>query len=443
MKKTAISFLIMVIVISIINIPLSAQASFLNIETKSKNIYMVNTDTDTVVYEKDAHEKLYPASTTKMMTALLFAEKCDDLENTVYTIPTEVMQMLQGTDSSMAGFLEGEEVPAIDVLYGLLLPSGNECALTIAYYLGDEDISAFVGMMNDKAQELGMEDTHFVNPNGLHDDDHYTTAYDMALLAREVMKNDKLMEVCSTRRYVIEATNKQTRRAILTTNYLIDNNSTYYTNYVRGIKTGRTSQAGNCLVSTATKNGYTYICVTMGADAYDTEGKRIKENYAFQDTKELYKLAFDSLQIKEIVSDTQIIAEIPVEFVWNKDYIALVPEQDYRTLVPSSVNSETIIIETKLQENVQAPVQKGDILGQATLKYGKDEIGTVNLVAAESVERNFFLYASSAVLGAVKSKTFIIIVSAIAALIILYIILVLKVNSKGGNKKRKKKSRYI
>jgi D-alanyl-D-alanine carboxypeptidase (penicillin-binding protein 5/6) len=401
---------------------------------------MVNMDTGMVVYEKNSNEKCYPASTTKIMTALLAVESCQDLKETHVTIPAKVAKMLEGTDSSLAGYVTDEQVTMLDLLYGLMLPSGNECAMTIADYFGKGNIDDFVERMNERAAELGMKNTHYANPDGLHDDDHYTTAYDMFLLAKEITKHPELAEIYGSYKYTVFATNKHNQRTIYNTNYLMDRNSTYYYSAVKGIKTGRTNQSGNCLVSTATKNGYTYIAVVMGAPLKDDKGKAYKQNLCQLETKSFYEWAFKDLQFKAIVSDNQIMTQKPLENAWNKDHISLVPEESYQTLIPVTVDAGTVIPEYHLKESVSAPVRKGEVMGEVVFKYGTQEIGRVNLVAMESVDRNFFIYASGGIGKFLKSKIFLISLGVVVILVTLYIVYAYRHNRKLQRIKNRRKS---
>lgn len=425
MKKTVISLFFLILFTITLTSGFSALAVFPpNFDPMSNYIYLINTDTNTVIYEKNAHDKIYPASTTKMMTCLLAIENCLDLRGTNITISDNVMNLLKGTDSSTAGYVAGEQITMLDLLYGLMLPSGNECALAIAEYIGKGDIDKFVDMMNEKVSEIGMTETHFANPHGLHDDDHYTSAYDMYLLAKTALTYPMFKEICSSEKYVVYETNKHKKRTLYNTNYLIEsyNSHGYYLSSVKGIKTGRTNKAGNCLVSTATKNGYTYICVTMGAPLKDENGKSYSKNQAFMDARQFYEWAFSELQLKEIVTDNQIIAEIPLEHAWNKNTITVVPEETFKAILPTKVDAGTVVIDPQVEEIVSAPVKKGDILGVAVMTYGNQELGRVNLVATESVDRNVIIYAADTTVKFVKQPWFWISAIVVIVAIVAYII---------------------
>ena len=163
----------------------------------SDTILLVNMDTGVVVYEKDCHERRYPASLTKIMTYIVALENIEDVENTRIEIKQDVIDLLSGTGSSMSGldYKIGQKIKAIDLLYCLMVSSGNDAALVLADYIGGGDIDLFVDAMNEKAAELGLEDTHFVNPHGLHDPDHYSTAYDIYTMASYALAPPRLASI--------------------------------------------------------------------------------------------------------------------------------------------------------------------------------------------------------------------------------------------------------
>ena len=202
MKRKIAAFLTSCLVIMSVLIisPLSASAAEFEIDFEpiSKSLYLENLDTDTVVYTKAADEKRYPASTTKIMTYIITAEHVSDIQHTNVTIKSSTLHMLDGTGSSMAGLKAKETLSVYQLLHCLMIPSGNDAALVLADFIGEGDINKFVDMMNEKAKELGCENTHFANPHGLHDEKHYTTARDMAKIAKYAMKLPYFMEICNT-----------------------------------------------------------------------------------------------------------------------------------------------------------------------------------------------------------------------------------------------------
>ncbi len=228
-------------------------------EVSADAVYMVNLDTGTVVYQKNANKKEYPASLTKLVTTILAMEKTSDLDSAMVKCTSSILSEFDGMNASNAGMRAGEERSMRDLIYCMLLPSANEAASMVAEYVGGSR-AEFVDMMNKKAQEIGAVSTHFVNPHGLHDNDQYTTAQDMYLIAKYAMKLPGFMDMASKTSYELKPSNKRDTEYIFTTNKMMVQSAgpDVYYKYVRGIKTGTTDEAGRCCVSTATKDGYTY-----------------------------------------------------------------------------------------------------------------------------------------------------------------------------------------
>ncbi len=227
---------------------------------KSDSVVVINRLTGEILFEKNCDKKMYPASTTKLMTGLLGAEK-----GRMADYVTMSYNSIWGfdRDSSHIALDVNEEVRFEQLMYGLMLASGNECAMGIAETIsGSTD--AFVKMMNDRARELGATGTHFANPHGLHDEAHYTTARDMALIARAAVSNEKLLEIMSTTQYTIPPTNKQANERVFNnTHKMLAGREYYYEGVVCG-KTGWTPEAGNCLVTYAKQNGIELIVAVFG-----------------------------------------------------------------------------------------------------------------------------------------------------------------------------------
>ena len=226
-----------------------------SITIDAKASILVNAETGEIIEAHNEKEKEYPASTTKMMTALLALENCKLSD--VVTIQQDDIAAA-GAGASNAGLKVGEQVTVENLLYCLMLPSAFEAANALARTAGGS-VDNFVKMMNDRASELGCVNTHFVNPTGMHDTNHYSCAYDMYLIAREAMKNSTFQTIVNTAQKKLPATNKNSERIIYTTNELIRSSysSIYYDNCY-GIKTGHTTPAGYCLVSYAKQGGYSY-----------------------------------------------------------------------------------------------------------------------------------------------------------------------------------------
>lgn len=423
----------------------SAATYHIDFDTNSKGIVLVNLDSDTVVYEKNADMKLEPASCTKIMTFIIACEQISDLQGTNITVKPEVLQTLAGTGSSTAGLKAGDTFTAMQLLYCLMVPSGNDASVVLADYVSAGEPSKFVDLMNQKAAELGCTNTHFRNPHGLHDEDHYTTANDLYRITKYAMTLPYFTEVSSTVSYNLPATSVSPARTLYTTNKMISINAEggYYYQYAKGIKTGAHDQAGYCLVSTAVRNGYSYLCVALGSPSVDANGRAITQHGEMIDSKKLYQWAFSELELKSIVSSTDTVTDLPLDYAWDQDTLLLTAEKSFSTILPADVSVNSILVNFNLPERVEAPVKKGDVIGTATYTYANQELTTVNLVAAESVERSEWLHSLAVVKNIVTSVWFLVIASIILVLLILYIILAVVYNKKKKKMRKLKKYRDL
>lgn len=424
--------------------PVSAAGYKIDFTLNSEAALLVNLDTDTVVFDQNADKKMEPASTTKIMTFIIASEQIKDLSGTKITAKKSVLDQLEGTGSSLSGVLEGEELTALQLLNCLMVPSGNDAAMVLADYVGGGDISKFVDLMNAKAKELGLKNTHFANPHGLHDPNHYTTARDLYTITRYAMTLPYFTEITSQTRYELPATNKYPKpRTLVTTNYLTDRytGGNYFYKYAKGIKTGSHDQAGYCLVSTAIRDGYSYMAVALHAPKIDAQGKSITTRGEMIDTKKLYEWAFSNLQIKTVVENGASLGETKLDYAWNKDKLLLVAEKSYATILPKDVSASSVLITPKLPKSVEAPVKKGQVVGTAVLSYANQDLTTINLVAAESVERSELLHSADVVKKIVTSVWFLLIAGIIVALVIVYLVLALLYNKKRKRLRKVKKYR--
>jgi len=448
MKKKLFSLITLILAVCILIPSISVGAATYKIDfaTTTKALELINIDTGTVVYQKNADQKVEMASTTKIMTYIITAEKIKNLDTKI-TVPQAVIDSLSGTGSSMSGLIGGETLTALQILNCMMVPSGNDAAAVLADYVGGGDANKFVEMMNAKAKELGCKNTHFVNPHGLHDPDHYTTADDMAKIAKYALSLPHFTEITSQISYSIPATNKSAKpREIGATNYMICPNAEqgyYYYKYATGIKTGTTDEAGYCLVSSATKDNSSYLCVALGAPEIDANGKHVSINGAMVDSKKLFQWAFSSLKLKTVINNTDKLGEVKLAYAWNKDTLAYTAEKSYSTILPNDVDASSVIITPHLPKSVTAPVKKGYVIGTATISYAGQELTTVNLVAAESVERSELLHTVDAAKLIFTSTWFLVIVALIIILLIIYIILAIMYNRKKKNLRRVKKYRKM
>lgn len=391
--KKIISSLILVVFLSlaVFSVPSSAAYSP-GFDLTAKGVYLVNLDTDTVIYEKNKDERLYPASLTKIMTSLLLVEMVPDLDNTVITAKASILGTFSTMNVSLAGILAGEELTARELLYCMLLQSGNEAAAIVADYLGDQSINNFIDMMNERARELGAVNTNFVNPHGLHDDNHYTTAYDIYLIAKEALKHDEIIEIASTYSYQLRKTNKREPEWLVSTNKMMQKGSQYYRSYIKGLKTGTTTPAGKCFAAYAERNGYHYLSVMLGAAYKDENGQVLAENYAFSETAKLLDWAFEKFSLKTLLPSDQSCAQIPLRLSSERDSLLLYPDQKIVALIPDEIDPSSVQVIPHTNTYAQAPIKKGDVVGYVEVKLADEVVGIADLVSGEDIARNEFLY---------------------------------------------------
>lgn len=451
MKKTIFTLFTIIFTIGVLLSPVSANAATFNVNFQpvSAAAELINLDTDTVVYQKNADARREPASLTKVMTFIVASEHIKDLEGTKITITKTVMDTLLGTGSSMSNIKIGDQLTALQLMNCMLVPSGNDAALFLADYVGNGDVNSFVDMMNAKAKALGCTGTHFTNPHGLHDENHYTTASDLAKMTKYAMSLPHFTEITSQARYSykpVGGPDAGKERNLSTTNLMIDKNTgaEYYYQYARGIKTGHTDEAGYCLVSSATADGYSYLCVVLGAPDIDAAGKVISTHGEMNDSKKLFQWAYQNLELKkDLVSTSNSIGEVKLNNAWNKDKLLLVAQKNYSAMLPINVSASSVIITKDIPASINAPVKKGDVIGTATLSYANQKLTTVNLVASESVERSELLSSANTIKSILTKPWFIAIVAIIILLVLIYIILTLIYNSKRKHLRKVKKYRRM
>ncbi len=404
-----------------------------DVNTVSKAIYLENLDTGAVVYQKSAQERMYPASTTKIMTYVVVVEHVSDYDNTMVTIKEELLTGLD-PDSTVMGLKDhvGEQYSVRDLLYGMMLPSGNDAALVLADYVGN-GISGFVEMMNAKAVELGCTDTHFANPHGLFDSNHYSTAKDMATISKYACTLPGFMTITNTVSY----TPARFDQPVTNTNYMLINDSEhamYYYPYTKGIKTGYLDEAGKCLVTTAEKDGFHYLCVALGAEYSFTEDV----NYAMLDTASLYEWSFTNVGYQTLYGPTEVVKSVEIQYGKGEKNLNLIPEGELKALLPNRYDQNLVRVEVDCEDRFEAPITKGQALGKATVYYDDMTVGTTNIVAANDVEldemQRFFANMSEWL------RTHMLLVIGIILVIILLIILLIVISK--AQKKKAAQARY-
>ena len=346
---------------------------------------LMDMKTGRVIYSKGNTEKLYPASTTKMMTAILALESDKMGDKTTATY--EALKSITLEDSHM-GILVGEELTMTDLVNSMLIYSANDAANVIAVHVAGS-IAEFVDLMNAKATELGMNGTHFTNACGVHDDDHYTTADDLAILARYCMKNEKFREIVAKPSYHIDPTNKYMQnRDLPTTNLFLSAARSPYHVYkpCTGIKTGTTEAAGHCLVSSASYNDMELLSVVLKCDDTDTN----QNAYSYIISRSLFDFGFNNYESGVLASPGTVVADSKVYEAKKDKRVSLTVDAEVSALLPKGQDiTKDVQAEVKLKdERIAAPITKGTDLGQIVYSFNGKEIASAPLIAANDVELN-------------------------------------------------------
>lgn len=361
-------------------------------EVTAEAAYLVNLNTGDVIFEKNADKKMYPASLTKLMTSILAFEKIPDLDGTTITAKAYIYDEFAGLNVSTGDIRRGETMTVRQLIYAMLMQSANEAASMVADYLGDGSIPYFAEMMTERAKELGCTGTNFTNAHGLFNENNYTTARDMYLIAKHAAEIPGFLEIASTTYLDVGKTNIHEKLEWNTTNKMLVKGSDYYYAPLKGLKTGTLPESGKCFVSTASRDGYDYLCVILGAPLITNEAGKEIDNNSFNDTKALYEWAFNTFSIKTLMEKGSEITEVPLRLARDIDYMKLASSARFTALVPNDIEATSVVMEYDVPETITAPVKKGDEIGRVRLILAGEEIGDVPLVATASAERSELSY---------------------------------------------------
>ena len=381
-KFFILSFLIITVLFTNLNIVYAADNDADAPEISSGAAVLIDNKTNRVLYDKNANERMFPASTTKIMTAILVLENCD-LDETVTASYDALMSIPEGY---VTAEIQGEEQFTVEQLLEMLLVhSANDAANVLAEYVGGS-IESFISMMNTKVNELGLTNTHFTNPYGLQEDNHYTTAYDLAKIMQYCIQNDDFRRIAGSVSCSIPATNKSGVRSYTSTNQLVLPDSPNYYSYVTVGKTGFTTEAGRCLVSCAYRNDIELTCVILGG-TLSPDGISSR----FTDSITLYEYGFNHFSLKNIANPGDIITaiEVPNATPSTKSLDLAFVDSIY-ALVNNSDLDTNHIPEIYLNSDISAPIAEGDVLGKAI--YTIDGISyEADIVATHTVENSQLL----------------------------------------------------
>lgn len=348
---------------------------------------LLDSSSEKIIYSKNESEKMYPASTTKILTAILTIENCN-LDDVV-TVPYEAVYSIP-SGYSVAALQPGEQLTVNQLLQVMMVHSANDAANVLAYHVSGS-IDAFANLMNKKVEELGLTNTHFTNPSGMHNENHYTTAYDLAIIMKYCMKNSTFRNLSGLKYCIIPATNKYDERVFNTTNeLLISNNSevssNYYYKYAISGKTGYTTQAKNCLVSVSNKDDLELICVVLSVGLYPNN-----LSAKFVDTKTLFDYGYNNYTIRKLREKNAIASQIEIGNATKETRnLDLLISDDITVLVPQDDLETDFSPEIQIQENLLAPIAQGQVVGKIIYNIDGVEYSS-NLIASHSVEKSGFL----------------------------------------------------
>ena len=367
-KKTfGIIVALFFVTVFLINFNLNQQgickfSAYANANNTAKSMIVMETLHDRTLYSKNQFEKLPMASTTKIVTALTVIENVEDLDKTI-KIPKRAT-LVEGSSIYLK---ENEELTIRQLLYGLMLQSGNDAALSLALEVGENSLEKFAQMMNETAKKCGANDSNFVTPHGLDDKNHYTTAYDLAKITSYALKNETFKEIVSTKSYKIQSSENTTARTLINKNKLLSSLEGCI-----GVKTGYTSRAGRCLVSACQRGDMQVVCVVLNCRPM------------FEESIDLINRAFDEYKMCEILPRYKCISDISVEN--GKSSSVKIYNKNGYYVVEKENNLDKYSVIYNYPKNVKAPIKKDDVMGTLEIYYDKNLIFTENLCSIENVE---------------------------------------------------------
>lgn len=348
-----------------------------NLDIYSPSCILIDSNSGKILYEKNAYTKMYPASTTKIMTAILVLEKCD--LNEIVTVSDNAVSLnLVPETYTRANIKSGEKLSIEDLLNVLLIPSANDAAIALAEHVSGT-VDEFSKLMNSKAKEIGCTNTNFVNPNGVHNDDHYSTAYDMALIGKYAMNNETFRKIVSKTSCSLPITNMYDKddRKFNNTNELLTSDNFYYP-YTTGIKTGYTNPAKNCIVASCKNEKYEFIVVVLGANKMTQF-----ESDRAHDCITLFNYALENYKEKIVSSPENIIKQIELELSDNtKKTLDIIAEKEIKVTTASDIS--TITPQIVINENLHVPILKGTIVGNISYTID-DTTYTSNLISGNNI----------------------------------------------------------
>ena len=411
--------LCMLLCFSMVQLPAAAATTAryeLPFEVNARAYVLASLDTGEIIFEKNSNERYDPASLTKLLTAYTTYKYVEDFEGTKVTAPRYVYDELFGMNSSTADIRQGEILSVKDLMYAMLLPSANEAASILADYIGNGDITNFCMMMNNEARKLGCKNTNFTNAHGLFTDNHYTSAYDMYLIAKACYNTPGFMDIVTTNTYYMPANIKHASEyPIQNTNKMQVRTSPYYRSYVKGMKTGTLDY--NNFVCVCQQNGENYIMVVLGADFSNNENRP-----AMVTTAEIMDYFFDSYSLRSANTLTFPVTEVGLKYAKDTDTLLLYADNEVMSILPNDADESSFQKVYNLPEYVGAPINAGDVIGTVDYYLAGQKVGTSQLVSHDTIQRSTVMFLVGKFQEAYQSLYFRVVLAVTFVLFTIYLI---------------------
>lgn len=356
------------------------------LEINSEHAILYNMNEDMVLYEKDADTRTYIASLTKIMTTIVAIENIDDI-NEYVTIPYEGLEGLIEANASVAGFRLGQKVTYKDLLYGILLPSGADATKTVAYYIAGSE-EKFVDLMNEKAEELGLTNTHFANTSGLDTDNHYSTVREMSIILKYALQNETFKEIYTTNKYTT-SDNSLTFKSVYS-NYL--NRYDLENKYVYGSKTGYTTLAGYCLSTIANYDGVEYMLITTNADG--------TSNYPLHimDAQMIYDYYTSNYHYLDIINESDTLITLDTKNS-KEDKLEIKANETFSKYLNNEITKDDFTFDYSGLKEVDYFTDKGQI-GTLNIKLDNEIIETIQIIYSGGLTFSFIsLYLDNLIIS--------------------------------------------
>ncbi|MGN0798704.1 MAG: D-alanyl-D-alanine carboxypeptidase family protein [Christensenellales bacterium] len=332
------------------------------VSSSAKSMIVIETSQGKVLYAKNENEKLPMASTTKIVTALTVIENVDDIDKLV-TVPKKAT-LVEGSSIYLR---ENEQLTIKQLLYGLMLQSGNDAALTLALEVGKGSVEAFADMMNETALKYGCKDSHFVTPHGLDDKEHFTTASDLAKITAVALKNSIFREIVSCQKFIIRATEHNTARTLINKNKLLKS-----LDGCIGVKTGYTKKSGRCLVSACNRDGMEVVCVVLSCGPM------------FEESMELINKAYEEYRHYDIISKYKVVDNITVDN--GENATTRIFHKNGFSVVCKKGDEGRYTVKYDYPTTCKAPIEKGQKVGEVKIYFDNDLIFVDDLCSIEDVK---------------------------------------------------------